>query len=151
LIVQFRIKTENQEFRSITNNLKLNPNLNNALDEFIIEIQGNWELKCDEYKDLGSIVAGIFVYKTFKDKIHVTSKSKLEIDPKGIYKNSHKVNGYELPNTIDISKWGTEIIYNEQRTLATICRFKGQSYYEIHIHPDHNIVHLKRNNHIISS
>jgi hypothetical protein len=50
------------------------PNLNNALDEFIIEIQGNWELKCDEYKDLGSIVAGIFVYKTFKDKIHVTSK-----------------------------------------------------------------------------
>ncbi len=69
---------------------------------------------------------------------------RLELESKGIYKNSHIVSGYSLPNTMDIEKWGNNISYNDNRSFAKINRFKGKCIYEINILKDHNTISLKK-------
>jgi hypothetical protein len=47
---------------------------------------------------------------------------------------------------MDVTQWGTDITYNDQYTLVTVKRFKGKAFYEIHLHKDHHIIYMKRDN-----
>jgi hypothetical protein len=139
LLIQFRIKFNNNQFRSITEILKLDISNKDNINILISNITGSWEIKSEEYSEILNIIHfGIIRYKFLDNEISNNQISK--VSSKGIYKNSHIISGYSLPNTMEIEKWGYNISYNDNRSFAKINRLKGKCIYEINILNDHNTI-----------
>ena len=116
----------------------------NSFDTLLENFIFAWEIKDDTY-NLLPIEYIIFNYK-FPDekgkwnlvKINAPVVKQRENKP-AITKS--KISGYSLPNTMDLTLWGT-IIYTHEGTRARIDRPKSKATYEVIISEDkkvHNI------------
>lgn len=129
-LAQYRILLSDKRVRSISYVQSFNINSYDILlNNFIFM----WEIRDTEYHSL-EIDSIIFTYK-FPDKSTKWTKVKIN-EPqalKGVNKpaiNTIKIGGYSLPNTMDLSLWGT-IVYAPDGTRARIDRPRSKAVYEV--------------------
>ncbi len=143
VILLFRIQFEDKTFRTIGNLQKIKLNDFNILYNLLTSLL---TILSDEYKNL-AIINIVFSYKIID-----TDNKVSKIDNNNIFKTNKiptfKFYGYNLPLTIDITKWGT--ILSQDNNHYLIKRSNSDLLYDITIEPLWNIIKiLDSNNNII--
>ena len=132
ILILFKIKSINYQYRTITPLQIVNIEDFNYLYDLFIEF---WNLKTEEYH-LAKISDIIFVYKIL-DSNNLESKI---ITPKSLLKHNKinkeeknldftKFGGFNLPNTMDFTKWGDTHFIEENYAIV----YKPYSNIEYHI------------------
>lgn len=90
------------------------------------------EVKNDYYV-LDSIDNVVIYYKLNAKDLDIVKKQTIPIESKNIYNNTSIINGYKLPNTMDLWLWG-ECVFNDKHTIATIKRFNSKIIYKVFLY-----------------
>lgn len=149
LKVQFKDNT----IRSISKVLILNSST--PLEEINDLLLMYWTLRSDHYH-LKEIKELFILYKILSKKYkHFPSNIKLLNQLKYSNKNisnEYSYNGYNLPNTIDISAWGKWIHEYNNKTLfieSNISAGKQTIYYNVFKEEDSHLVQVFSNSHLL--
>jgi len=117
ILIQFKIKIEENNFRSISYLQSINFN-QNEIDELIEIFIGFWESRDEGYHCLNPSDI-VFTFKIISEAEEL-GEDKLKIKFNKIKNNENiktiNFKGYNLPNTMDYEEWG-EIIEEEGRNI----------------------------------
>jgi hypothetical protein len=141
VILLFRIQFEDQTYRTIGNLQKINKNDFNILYKLLTSLL---TILSDDYKNL-AIINIIFSYKII-DTENKTSKIDNNNNNKSDKLPTFKFYGYNLPLTMDITKWGTILSHDNNHYL--IQREKSNLIYDITIEDLWNKIQIKDSNNL---
>jgi hypothetical protein len=138
ILIQFKIKFDNNQFRSVSYLQTVRLTEFKELLEVFIKL---WNLKDQDYISLNPSHI-VFTYKILSTDNEIIKTSKLNRS-KSIKDNTKTFNfkGYNLPCTMDFSNWGTLIF--ESDTFAQVKKLNSNSIYHINIFEKELKVNLK--------
>lgn len=156
LLILFKIKTVNQQIRTISYMQTIGIRDFKSLYQLFTEY---WNLKTDEYH-LGEISEIIFTYKivdlslmNYSIKNLKTNIIKPELQVKGNISsnagNKFKFGGFNLPSTMDFTTWGDCHFIND--TQAIVYKKSSSLEYHIKLFYDYSEVEVRSNNKTILS
>jgi len=151
----FKVRILNGPFRNISCLQRVNKLEFGKLEDIFIEY---WNIKSSEYH-VYPIVEIIFTYKIMGESLQ-NEKTKL-VAPKIINKNKSllQINGlydtinfggYNLPPTMDITKWGNCDFFNNYNE-ARVFKFNSKSMYFVKLYDKHLQADLKINDKTVVS
>src|SRR5271156_660750 len=138
ILIQFKIKLPNNSYRSISYLQTVNFNVLNDLSDIFIEF---WSLRDEDYTSLNPSHI-VYTYKIIKDPSY-NNKITTKINRSKLIKSSNliKFKGFNLPNTMDFSKWGKVIFHTD--TFALVSKMNSKFKYHINIFDSYLSVFLK--------
>nr|QWO71399.1 DNA polymerase [Lyophyllum semitale] len=156
ILIQFKIKNSVGEYNSISYVQRVE-NDEYKLNELIKYFHEFWSLKLEDYYMI-KVSSIIYKYKILNiDNLKDSKDSKFKISKLNSHKNiiqekqpSFKFSGFNLPATMDITKWGACHFYNNYKN-AIVYKTKSKSEYVISLFDNYQIVELKIENHTIIS
>jgi len=130
ILIQFKIKIEENNYRSISILQTINFN-KNEIDELIDVFIGFWEFRDEGYHCLNPSYI-VFTFKILSDDLE-KENIKIKFNKIKINESLKTVNfkGYNLPYIMDYEKWG-EIIEEEYGNII-IKKCNSKFYYHINI------------------
>lgn len=135
ILIQFKIKIDNNNFRSISYLQSINIDQFNELKDIFIEF---WNFKDEDYISLKASHI-IFTYKIINPNFY---KIKPKINrTKLLYDNTINFKGYNLPNTMDYHKWGN--IISESDNFVLIKKYYSKLFYYINVFDNYYNIQLK--------
>lgn len=138
IIIQFKIKFDSNQFRSVSYLQIVKLTEFKDLLEIFIEF---WNIRDQDYMSLNPSHI-VFTYKIISKDNEIIKTSKLNRSK--LIKDETKTfnfKGYNLPSTMDFSNWGTLIF--ESDTFAQIKKLNSNSVYNINILDKELKVNLK--------
>jgi hypothetical protein len=138
VLLLFRIKFEDNTYRTIGNLQKIDRSNLFQLYEILTDLLS---IINDEYKTL-AIIKLVFSYKIIE-----TDNKNSKIDSfniKNIKLPTFKFYGYNLPNTMNLKLWGTQV--SHENNHYKIKRANSNLFYDITIEPLWNIIKIINSN-----
>ena len=147
IVIQFKIKIDDKTIRSISFLQTVKVSEFNELFEIFKEF---WIVKGTEYNyDYPQIASIIFTYRVLSLKKFKMITSNFYRSPiENLEKKKHKINGFNLPNTMDFSTWGDYEISDDYK-YAIVHKYKSKAKYYIKIKENSLNVDLKLNGKIL--
>lgn len=149
ILIQFKIKDTLGEFKSISYIQRVNKNDFNLLLYSFIEY---WNIKSEDYHLIEA--SGVrFTYKVLSLNLNIkdskiTKHIKISNDLNLNKESTFKFKGYNLPCTMDITKWGNIHFYNDY-TKAIVYKSKSKGEYHISLFKDYTLIELRVDNKVI--
>ena len=144
IVIQFKILIDVRTIRSNYKTVKVY-----EFNELFFNFKEFWNVKGIEsnyeYPNFDSIIFTYIILSLLKFKLN---KSTFYRSPKEhVEKRTHKINGFNLPNTMDFSTWE---IMKYQMIIAKVHKSKSKAKYYIKIKDKSLNVDLKLNGQILS-
>lgn len=143
ILIQFKVKISTGIFRSISHVQTVQKkDFNILLESFLIF----WDIRSEDYK-LTEIESVIYSFQIIEQNNMEITKSK--ITKLNIYSKDKKetpkfhFKGYNLPSTMDISKWGNLIYLNEDCSKALIYRANSKAEYHVILYSNYLLCEIK--------
>lgn len=140
ILIQFKIKYDGNQFRSISYLQTIKLSEFSELLEIFTEF---WSIRDQDYLSLSPSHI-VFTYKVLEMNTIITkskiNKSKLIIDTKNLF----NFKGYNLPATMDFTLWGSVINYSDRN--VEVRKHNSNSIYHIELLDNELLVDLKMKN-----
>lgn len=134
ILIQFKIKFLDNNYRSISYLQSVTINDLNELKDIFIEF---WNLRDEDYISLNPSHI-IFTYKIINNDLLTETKLNRSRSVKTV--PSFNFKGYNLPKTMDYSKWG--LIISETTSFCIVKKQNSKLYYHINIYENYLSVDL---------
>jgi hypothetical protein len=144
ILIQFKVELENGSVRTISRMQIITINDSDILYEVFKEY---WNLKSQEYH-LNVITKIIYTYKIIKENMDLPRK--INRAPSVKTKPLLTFKGYDLPSTMDFTKWG-KYNFNEDKNLAIIEKPNSMAIYSVELFDTYQKVELKIKDKILLS
>ena len=149
LAIIFKIKTVNNQYRSISQLQIINIEDFNKIIKLFIQC---WNLKDEEYY-LAPYSEIIFTYSLISDinvqtKIDDSNISKIKGKKENI--ETMRFGGYNLPNTMDFTKWGNYHFLDDKNVIV-YKKKSSELEYHIELFDNYQLVNLKSDDFILLS
>jgi hypothetical protein len=145
ILIQFKVKLSNDIIRSISHL----QNVTNSDFELLLDLFLNfWEIKSEDYHTL-KFEEIIFTYKIIESNEDI-NKTKLSKPMIKIKENKPVFNfgGFNLPSTMDITKWGDYVFKNDYKN-AIVYKPQSKAIYHINLFDNYQKVELKLKDKVI--
>lgn len=137
ILIQFKLKTIESEYRTVSYVQTINKN---DLDDLILIFKEYWNIRTDDYHIL-SIDSIIFTYKILTKQGKIGKTKIIPHNKILIQKNKpFSFSGISLPNTMDITKWSGKVIFNEDYNVAKVFLNNSPKEYHIQLFENFQIV-----------
>lgn len=140
IVIQFKLLTVDNEYRSISYLQTVNKNDLNRLTNNFIEY---WLLRTDEYHQM-AIDSIIFDYKLYQKSVKY-AETNINKHQKVIIQQNKPIvfGGYKLPTNMDITTWSGNVKFFSDYTKAIVYLSDSKREYHIQLFNDYQIVQVK--------
>lgn len=143
ILIQFKVRLETGLVRTISYVQTVG---NKDYDELLESFLESWSIKSEEYHT-AAIKSLIFEHRSVLDYTEV-KKSKISKHKSVEIKPTFNFGGYNLPNNMNIQKWG-EFYLSNNNLLATVYKPNSKAKYIIQISGNCHTVELKIKDRVI--